>query len=31
MRFKFLLFAALTFIVSTSFSQEYLKMIDAGT
>tara|TARA_R100000306_G_scaffold7511_4_gene10174 strand:- start:21965 stop:24442 length:2478 start_codon:yes stop_codon:yes gene_type:complete len=31
MRFKLLLFAVAVFITTTSFSQEYLKMIDAGT
>ncbi len=31
MRFKLLLFAVCTFVINTSFSQEYLKMIDAGT
>ena len=31
MRFKILLFVIFAFIATTSFSQEYLKMIDAGT
>ncbi|RFN57611.1 T9SS type A sorting domain-containing protein [Marixanthomonas ophiurae] len=31
MRFKILLLAVFAFVANTSFSQEYLKMIDAGT
>lgn len=31
MRLKILLFAVFAFVANTSFSQEYLKMIDAGT
>ncbi len=31
MRFKLLLFAVVAFMATTSFSQEYLQMIDAGT
>ena len=31
MRFKLLLFAIVAFMATTSFSQEYLQMIDAGT